>query len=54
MILTMNDINKSYGARQILKDIQLKIEDQDRIGLIGVNGSGKSTLLQIITGRLEF
>ena len=54
MILTINDLNKSYGARQILKDIQLKIEDQDRIGLIGANGSGKSTLLQIITGRLEF
>ena len=54
MILTINDLNKSYGARQVLQDIQLKIEDQDRIGLIGANGSGKSTLLNIITGRLEY
>lgn len=50
MILAMENLSKSYAANVVLKDITLKIEDNDRIGLIGVNGAGKSTLLKIITG----
>lgn len=50
MILAMENLSKSYAANTVLEDITLKIEDNDRIGLIGVNGAGKSTLLRIITG----
>ncbi len=50
MILAMENLSKSYASKIVLDDITLKIEDNDRIGLIGVNGAGKSTLLKIITG----
>lgn len=54
MIASLEQITKYYGAELILDHVSLKIEDQDRIGLIGVNGAGKSTLLNILSGDLEF
>ena len=54
MIASLEQITKYYGAELILNQVSLKIEDQDRIGLIGVNGAGKSTLLNILSGDLEF
>lgn len=54
MILSLEHITKSYGAELILDNVSLKVEDNDRIGLIGVNGAGKSTLLNIISGDLDF
>ena len=54
MIASLEQITKYYGAELILDRVSLKIEDQDRIGLIGVNGAGKSTLLNILSGDLEF
>ena len=54
MILTFENISKSFGDRQVLKNAALTIENKDRIGLVGVNGCGKSTLLGIITGSIEY
>ena len=51
MILSALGIGKSYGANLVLKETDVKIEDTDRIGLVGVNGAGKSTLLNVLTGR---
>ncbi len=42
--------NKTFGERQILKDVRLKMEHGDRVLLEGPNGSGKSTLLNILSG----
>ncbi len=53
MVISLENISKFYNGNQILKNIALTIEDNDRIGLIGINGCGKSTLLKIITGREE-
>lgn len=53
MIISLENISKFYNGNQVLKNISLTIEDNDRIGLIGINGCGKSTLLKIITGREE-
>lgn len=49
-ILNLENISKSYGDLQILKNTTAKIERGDKIALIGANGKGKSTLLRIISG----
>lgn len=50
MIVNLNDVYKIYNGNIVLNDINLSIDDRDRIGLIGRNGCGKTTLLRIITG----
>jgi len=52
-ILIIDSINKSYNNNHVLKDIFLKINIGDIVGILGRNGSGKSTLLKIIFGTLE-
>lgn len=47
MILTLKDISKSYSEKILLENINLYINDKDKIGIVGVNGTGKSTLLKI-------
>ena len=54
MLLSLNNINKYYNGNQILKNIDLTIEDNDRTGLVGINGCGKSTLLRLITQEEDF
>lgn len=51
MLVNLKDINKFYNGSQILENINLAIDENDRIGLIGTNGCGKTTLLRIITGK---
>ncbi|MFV0400928.1 MAG: ribosomal protection-like ABC-F family protein [Oscillospiraceae bacterium] len=53
MIISLDSVGKSFGVNLILENITAKVEDNDRIGLIGVNGAGKSTLLNLIHGDLE-
>lgn len=48
-IVTLNNVSKSYGSLEILKDTSIAIERGDKIALIGANGKGKSTLLRIIS-----
>lgn len=48
MLLSCTGINKYYQGAQVLNSVALTIEDQDRIGLVGINGCGKSTLLRIL------
>ncbi len=54
MILQINNVCKSYGTDVILDNINLKAEQGEKIGLIGVNGAGKSTLLKIISGEIPY
>lgn len=53
VVLTVEDISKSYGDRLLFKEVGFGISDADRIGLIGANGAGKSTLLKILLGHVE-
>lgn len=47
-IITLENVSKSFGDRTLFSDVSLIIEDNDKIGLIGINGTGKSTLLKLI------
>ncbi|MCL1881116.1 MAG: ABC-F family ATP-binding cassette domain-containing protein [Oscillospiraceae bacterium] len=49
MLINLENISKSYAGEQVLNNVSLTIEKNDRIGLVGINGCGKSTLLRIIT-----
>ena len=52
-LLQLWDISKSYEEQNLFDAVDLKIEDGDRIALLGDNGTGKSTLLKIITGEIQ-
>ena len=52
VILEYKNINKSFGEKQVLKDINLSIESNKIIGLLGKNGSGKSTLFKLANDLL--
>ena len=52
MILAQN-LNKSFGERLILSDVGFRIDDKEKVGIVGKNGAGKSTLLKLIVGSLE-
>ena len=53
-LITLENINKSYSEKTLLKDVSLGINEGDKIGLIGLNGAGKSTFLKIVSGREDF
>lgn len=53
VLLSAENIKKSYTEKRLLEDINITINSGDKIGLIGVNGSGKSTLLKIIAGAVD-
>lgn len=53
MLLSVQNITKTFADDVVLQNVTLDIENTDRIGLLGVNGAGKTTLLNLITGRLE-
>ncbi len=53
ILLTAENIKKSYTEKPLITDVTLSIDSGDKIGLIGVNGTGKSTLLKIIAGVME-
>lgn len=50
MILSCNNISKSFGTDVIIKSCSFNIEDHEKATIVGINGAGKSTLLKIITG----
>ena len=50
MLISLQNISFSFGARPILEDASWQIGTGERIGLVGSNGAGKSTLLRLITG----
>lgn len=49
-MLTVENLSKTYGEKQLFDSISFTIAEKERIGLIGVNGTGKSSLLKIVAG----
>jgi len=50
-LLRLQNVSKWYDGSQVLRDIDLRLADGQRIGLIGKNGAGKTTILRLITGQ---
>ena len=51
--LEINNIYKNFGGLQVLKDVSLKVQGPELIGLIGPNGAGKTTLTNILDGVIK-
>lgn len=54
IILSCNNICKSFGIDTILEGISFSINKGEKVGLVGVNGAGKSTLFKILTNQLSY
>ncbi|MBP6454295.1 ABC-F family ATP-binding cassette domain-containing protein [Bacteroidales bacterium MB20-C3-3] len=49
-MISINDLNVSFGGYDLFSDVNFHVGDKDKIGLVGKNGSGKSTILKILAG----
>jgi ABC transport system ATP-binding/permease protein len=52
-LLRAADVSLAFGSRTLFHDLTLVVEEDERVGLVGVNGSGKSTLMRILAGELR-
>lgn len=53
MLISLNGVSKGFLDKTVLKNISLSVNNNDRIGLLGINGVGKTTLLNLISGNME-
>ena len=53
MLLEATALSKSFGENLLFSDVTFKIEDNDKIGLVGQNGSGKTTLFKLLCREEE-
>ena len=53
ILISVQDIEKSFGAHQVLRGVSFSLQKGEKMGLVGVNGCGKTTLMRIITGEME-
>ena len=50
-LIRLDDVHKSFGSLHVLEGVGLRVDEGDRIGIVGHNGSGKTTLLRTISNQ---
>jgi ATP-binding cassette, subfamily F, member 3 len=50
VVVECSGLAKSYGTKEVFRDVSFTIQRGDRVALVGVNGAGKSTLIKLLTG----
>lgn len=50
MILTIENLCKTYGEKVLFNDVNFSLSDGDKVGIVGINGTGKSTFIKILAG----
>lgn len=50
IVLSCNNMTKSFGVETILEDISFSVREGDKVGVVGINGTGKTTLFKVING----
>lgn len=53
-MIKITDLNKSFGSRILFDDLNLSVNEKERLGLVGRNGHGKTTLFKILLGEMEY
>ncbi len=53
LLVTFSKVSKDYGGNPIFREVDLEIQEGERIGLVGENGGGKSTLFKLLVGLEE-
>jgi ATP-binding cassette subfamily F protein uup len=53
LVIEAENIAKSYNGRPIVRDVSIRVQRGDRVGLVGPNGAGKTTLINLLTGVLK-
>ena len=52
-LITAEHLTHSYTERKLFDAASFSLNEQEKVGIIGINGTGKSTLLKILAGREE-
>lgn len=52
-VISLQNIEKSYGTRLLFKEVNITFTTEKRLGLVGINGTGKSTFLKILAAQME-
>jgi ATP-binding cassette subfamily F protein uup len=52
IVIDAENVSKTYGERTVIRDLSIRIQRGDRIGVVGPNGAGKTTLLKLLTGEI--
>ena len=53
MLLSAEHISINFGMKQLLTDVNFYVNENDKVGIIGINGTGKSTFLKVLAGVLQ-
>ena len=53
MLLDIKNVSLSFADRTLFQNVNLRVEEGDRIGLVGANGEGKSSLLNLLNGTIS-